>query len=457
MGNNGMQREKSSLLIIDDKIKLCRSLARNFEHVGYTASIATCGEEAIAALTADRMDAVLLDIMLGAESGIDVLKKLLAVDARVPVIMITGYASVDTAVQSLKLGAFDYVRKPLDFDELLKTVERACEFSRLREENVRLRSRLRELSATIVTRDPRMGALVRNMEKLAPTELPVLICGESGTGKEVVADFLHAASARSERPMVKINCVAFPETLLDNELFGHERGAYTGADSVFKGLFEKADGSTLFLDEIGDMPLSIQAKILRTLQNSEIRRLGGSETIRVDVRFIAATNKDLAELIARNLFREDLYYRLNAAVLSIPPLRERRDDIPLLVEHFLAEHSFGGSAAAAGRPADKEITPEVMARFMEYEWPGNVRELKNVVSYAAAMSSGGRIGMEDLPVHFLDQDRAAGSRNIREDMERALILKMLQTTKYNRSRTAELLNMSRKTLYSKMVKYGLNS
>ena len=206
---------------------------------------------------------------------------------------------MDSAVQSLKLGAFDYVKKPLDFDELLKTVERACEFSRLREENGKLRSRLKELSATIVTRDARMGALIRKVEKLAATDLPLLICGESGTGKEVLADYAHSASARSAAAMVKINCVAFPETLLDNELFGHEKGAYTGADSVFKGLFEKADGSTLFLDEIGDMPLGIQAKILRTLQNNEIRRLGGNETIRVNVRFIAATNKDLAELIRK--------------------------------------------------------------------------------------------------------------------------------------------------------------
>ena len=456
MGNNDMEPVKSSLLIIDDKIKLCRSLARNFEHVGYAASIATCGQEAIAALMANRVDAVLLDIMLGEESGVDVLRKLLAVDKTVPVVMITGYASVDTAVASLKLGAFDYVKKPLDFDELLKTVEKACAFSRLREENVRLRSRLRELSATVVTRDPRMAALAGTVEKLAATDLPVLICGESGTGKEVVADSLHAASARSARQMVKINCVAFPETLLDNELFGHEKGAYTGADAAFKGLFEKADGSTLFLDEIGDMPLSIQAKILRTLQNSEIRRLGGSETIRVNVRFIAATNKDLAELMNRKLFREDLYYRLNAAVLSIPPLRDRRDDIPLLVTHFLAEHSRG-APSTPGCVAQKEVTPEVMTRFLEYQWPGNVRELKNVINYAAAMSSGERIGMEDLPVHFLDETHGAESGNIREDMERTLILRILQTTKYNRSRTAELLNMSRKTLYTKMVKYGLNS
>ncbi len=442
MSNCDGQRSRSSLLIVDDNVKLCRSLARNFEHVGFSVSFATCAREAVSRLSSSRTDVVLLDIMLGEESGVDVLTKLLAVDKNVPVVMITAYASVETAVQSLKLGAFDYVKKPLDFDELLKTVRKACEFSRLRDENVRLKSRLKELSAPIVTQDPQVTAMLRTVEKLAHTELPVLICGESGTGKEVLADYIHAASARSSAPMVKINCVAFPETLLDNELFGHEKGAYTGADSAFKGLFEKADGSTLFLDEIGDMPLSIQAKILRTLQDREIRRLGGNQTIRVDVRFIAATNKDLAELISKGQFREDLYYRLNAAVLSLPPLRERREDIPLLVGHFLA--------------AGQEVTAAVMEKFLQYDWPGNVRELKNVVTYAAAMCSGNRINAEDLPVHFLESSRARDGGNIREDMERALILKVLQSTKYNRSRAAEILTMSRKTLYSKMAKYGLN-
>jgi DNA-binding NtrC family response regulator len=443
VSNGNGQRATSSLLIIDDNAKLCRSLARNFEHVGFSVSIATCAQEAVGRFRSARTDAVLLDIMLGEESGIDVLTQLLAVDKNVPVVMITAYASVESAVQSLKLGAFDYVKKPLDFDELLKTVRKACEFSRLREENTRLKNRLKELSATIVTNDRQVQALIRKVEKLANTDLPVLICGESGTGKEVLADYIHATSARSAAPMVKINCVAFPETLLDNELFGHERGAYTGADSMFKGLFEKADGSTLFLDEIGDMPLSIQAKILRTLQDKEIRRLGGNQTIRVDVRFIAATNKDVAELIGKGQFREDLYYRLNAAVLSLPPLRERREDVPLLVEHFLA--------------AGKAVSPDVMERFLRYDWPGNVRELKNVVTYAAAMCSGGMIEAEDLPVHFLDISRGKDGGNIREDMERSLILKVLQSTKYNRSRAAEILNMSRKTLYSKMAKYGLNS
>ncbi len=441
--SNGDGPASSSLLIVDDNDKLCRSLARNFEHVGFSVSFASCAREAVSRFSSSRTDAVLLDIMLGEESGIDILTKLLAVDKNVPVIMITAYASVETAVQSLKLGAFDYVKKPLDFDELLKTVRKACEFSRLRDENVRLKSRLKELSATIVTNNPAMAALLGKGEKLAHTDLPVLICGESGTGKEVLADYIHAASARSSASMVKINCVAFPETLLDNELFGHEKGAYTGADSSFKGLFEKADGSTLFLDEIGDMPLSIQAKLLRTLQDREIRRLGGNQTIRVDVRFIAATNKDLAELIRKGQFREDLYYRLNAAVLSLPPLRERRDDIPLLVEHFLA----AGRAGSA----------DVMEKFLQYQWPGNVRELKNVVTYAAAMCSGNSINSEDLPVHFLESSRAPDGGNIREDMERSLILKVLQSTKYNRSRAAEILNMSRKTLYTKMAKYGLNS
>ncbi len=442
---------KPNILIVDDKVKLCKSLAWNFEHVGYKASTATCAQEALAVFSSNRIGVVLLDIMLGEESGIDILKRLLAIDKNVPVIMITAYASIETAVQSIKLGAFDYVKKPLDFDELLKTVVKACEFSKLREENVQLRTRLKEMSATIVTQDPRMLELCRKVERLAGTDLPVLICGESGTGKEIVADFTHAGSARSAKQMIKINCAAFPETLLDNELFGHEKGAYTGADTAFKGLFEKANDSSLFLDEIGDMPLSIQAKILRTLQNNEIRRLGGSETIRVDVRFIIATNKDLGDLIKRNQFREDLYYRLNTAVLSLPPLRERKGDIPLLVTHFLAEH---GNSHPSER---KEVAREMLERFQEYDWPGNVRELKNTINYAVAMASGDRITLDDLPAAFHNGTGGAGSRNIREDMEKNLILKMLQSTKYNRSKAAELLGMSRKTLYNKMERYGLNS
>ena len=439
-----------TILIVDDKVKLCKSLAGNFEHVGYKAFYATNYREAIAIFSSNRIDAVLLDIMLGEESGIELLRKIIAINRLVPVIMITAYASIDTAIQSMKLGAIDYVKKPLDFDDLLKVVENSYERSKLREENTQLRSRLMELSATIVSQDARMIELCRKAEKLAATDLPVLICGESGTGKEVVADYIHAKSARGARKMVKINCAAFPETLLDNELFGHEKGAYTGADSTYKGVFEEANASSLFLDEIGDMPLSIQAKILRTLQNNEIRRLGGSDTIRVDVRFITATNKEPADLMAKNLFREDLYYRLNTAVLHVPPLRERKGDIPLMVDYFLAK------CYNSDPSQKKEVAPEVMERLLKYDWPGNVRELKNSINYTAVMSSKGRIELEDLPVDCLTGNRDSASFNIREDMEKNLILRMLESTRFNRSKTANLLEMTRKTLYSKMVKYGIN-
>jgi DNA-binding NtrC family response regulator len=442
---------KTTILIVDDKEKLCKSLAWNFEHVGHKALYATNGNQALEVFRGNRIDVVLLDVMLADESGIDILKRLLAANAKVPVVMITAYASIDTAVQSIKLGAFDYVKKPLDFDELLKTVENAYECSRLRQENVLLRNRLKEDAALVVTQDPHMLDLCRKAERLSATDLPVLICGESGTGKEVIADTIHASSARGGRKMIKINCVAYPESLLDNELFGHEKGAYTGADSAFKGVFEKANGSSLFLDEIGDMSLGIQAKILRTLQNSEVRRLGGSETIRVDVRFIAATNKDLGKLIEKNLFREDLYYRLNTAVLTVPPLRERKEDIPLLVNHFLDEH------LRSNPEMRKEVTPTVLARFLEYSWPGNVRELKNILNYAIAMSSTNQINAEDLPVSFPDDGLSSPTGNIREDMERQLILSMLQSTNHNRSKAAVLLRMSRKTLYNKMERYGINA
>jgi len=453
VSKNDDPRDRPAVLIVDDRVKLCRSLAQNFEHFGFSAAIATNGREAVTQLRTGGADVVLLDIMLGEESGVDVLKSLLAVDASVPVIMITAYASVETAVQSLKLGAFDYVKKPLDFDELLKTVEKACQFSRLREENVRLRGRLRELSATIITRDPRMRALLATVEKLAATDMPVLVCGESGTGKEVIADYLHAASARSAMPMVKINCVAFPESLLDNELFGHERGAYTGADAVFKGVFEKAHGSTLFLDEIGDMPLGIQAKILRTLQNREIRRLGGSQTVTVDVRFLAATNKDLGELMARGLFREDLYYRLNAAVLSLPPLRERRDDIALLADFFLRK-----VAREAGKRVER-IAPEALALLTAYPWPGNVRELEHAIERAVILTQNPTLLPADLPPELQAPPGgrpapAAPVLPLRE-VERRHLLFALERAQGNRKRAAEWLGITRRTLYRMAARYGI--
>jgi DNA-binding NtrC family response regulator len=440
---------KGNILIVDDKVKLCKSLVENFDQSGYQSFYATNRKKALSLFSRHRIHAVLLDIMLGEENGIEVLKELLLLQQNIPVIMITGYASIDTAVQSIKLGAFDYVTKPLDFDKLLEIVENALKIAKLSEENRHLKNRVIELSPRIITRNQTILKLCSKAKKLAATNLPILICGENGTGKEIIADFIHANSPRNARKMLKINCAAFPESLLDNELFGHEKGAYTGADSAFKGVFERADESSLFLDEIGDMPLTIQAKLLRALQTHEIRRLGGEHTVTVDVRFIAATNKDLETLIDQQKFRQDLLYRLNTAMLSLPPLRERKKDIPLLVEYFLSEYSNMNSTSV------EKVSPAVLEKFLEYDWPGNVRELKNTVNYSAAISSKDFIDLEDLPPNFMYPKQHKTSENIREEMEKKLIIKMLQKAAYNKKKAAELLNMSRRTLYNKLEKYRI--
>ena len=440
---------KKTILIVDDKIKLCETLAQTFDQLGYHSLYALNGKDAIALFAKQSIHVVLLDVMLGEENGMDILKQLLQIRKNTPVIMITGYASIETAVQSIKLGAFDYVKKPLNFGQLVKVVENAIQISQLSEENQQLKSHLRELAPRIITQNPRMVAVCEKAKKLAATDLPVLLVGENGTGKEVLADFIHVNSPRNSRKLCKLNCAAFSETLLENELFGHEKGAYTGADSVFKGVFEKADKSSLFLDEIGDMPLTIQSKILRTLQNREIRRLGSNETITIDVRFIAATNKDVKKLIREQKFREDLWYRLNAAVLDIPPLRERRDDLPLFVEYFLAEYARTNATGV------KRVSAAVLQRFAQHDWPGNVRELKNTVNYAAAISANEQIDLEDLPPDFLHLPQQNAPENILEDMEKNLILKTLQKTDYNKKKAAEFLNMSRRTFYRRLEKYGI--
>jgi DNA-binding NtrC family response regulator len=438
-----------TLLIVDDKANMCKILTQTFAQLGYATFAATNGPDAMELLARHPIQVVLLDIMLGAENGIDVLQRILQLRRNTPVIMITGYASVETAVQSLKLGAFDYIKKPLDFEHLIKIVANALQVSQLHTENQQLKTHLFDLVPRIITKNSGLLDVCEEAKRLAATNLPILICGENGTGKEVLADLIHFSSPRKACKMLKINCAAFPETLLDNELFGHERGAYTGANTVFKGVFERAHTSSLFLDEIGDMPLTIQAKILRTLQNHEIRRLGGNSTITVDVRFIAATNKDLAKLIREEKFREDLFYRLNTAVIHLPPLRERKEDLPLLVEHFLAEY------AQANATSVKRISETVREKFSHYHWPGNIRELKNMLNYAAAISLDETIALDDLPRDFHHALQQTQSGNIREEMEKTLILKMLQKTAYNKKKTAEILNMSRKTLYSRLKKYGI--
>lgn len=441
---------KTNILIIDDNVKLCKSLAQNFDQLGYNSHYAPDSPTALNILSKRDIGVVLLDVVLGKEDGMEVLEKLLAQNAHLPVIMITGYGSIETAVKSVKSGAYDYIQKPLDFNKILNIVENAVKMSNLKEENQRLKSIIVELSDRIVTCNKGMIELCEQAKRLAVTDIPVLIIGENGTGKELLANYIHMNSKRSAFKMSSINCAAFPESLLDNELFGHEKGAYTGADSTFIGIFEKADSGTLHLDEIGDMAPATQAKILRTLQDNEIRRIGGNKNITIDVRFIASTNKDLKKMIRDGGFREDLFYRINAATLHIPPLRERRDDIPGLVDHFLKTCSKDNSKVVS------RVSDNVLKCFFQYEWAGNIRELKNTVHYAATMARSDVIRLADLPSSFLEFDQKESDRHTIEETEKMLILRTLKQSANNKKKAAQLLDISRKTLYNKMKKYGIS-
>lgn len=436
----------NEILIVDDMEKLCLSLKKNFDQLGYSARYALNGKDALKFVMDSEISAVLLDISLGYEDGIEVLRQIKELRSQLPVIMITGFGTIRTAVDSIKIGAFDYIQKPLDFNKLLVIVENAIRLYHLEDENRTLKERLIKRSFQPESRNPAMNSLFDKADRLARTDLPILIVGESGTGKEGLADFIHNHSNRQAREIVKVNCAAFPDNLLDNELFGHEKGAFTGATGVFRGMFEEAGGSTLLLDEIGDMALPTQAKILRALQNKEIRRLGGNKTIRIDARFIASTNKDLTELIENGEFRQDLYYRLSNAILHIPPLRERREDIPLLIDTFLKESStLNGRVLSVG-------SSSLYDRLTEYDWPGNVRELKNAISYAAAITLKDCIGVEDLPPQL--NESYEGNGMIREN-EKYLIKQALQKSGNNKKLAAEFLNISRRTLYNKLEKYDL--
>lgn len=443
------QRRKT-VLVVDDKVEIFRSLVPNFEQLGWNATYAASTADAVRLARQQDIVAVVLDVVLGNEDGLEVLRQIREFDRALPIIMITGYANVENAVQSMRLGASDFVRKPIDFEELVKTIENSLPDSWKRGAEDSLVDHT--VSGSIKTQNERMRSLIGEVHKIAPTELPVLITGENGTGKELIADLIHEISDRSNERIVKVNCAAFPESLLDNELFGHEKGAYTGANSVFRGVFERASGSTLFLDEIGDMSLPIQAKILRVLQNQEIRRLGGDTTHSVNVRFIAATNKNLESLIFEGRFREDLYYRLNAVVLSVPPLRDHIDDVPLLADHFGAMQSEYLGFEFRG------FAEETIKYLTSYDWPGNVRELSNVVSYAAAISYGERIEPHHLPASIFSSDDVRDDKfNRRDDVERSLIERALRRFDYNKKRTAEYLGISRKTLYSRMRKFGIQT
>jgi DNA-binding NtrC family response regulator len=432
---------RSSILIVDDKEQFSKSLAENLAHFGFTCRSAATAKEVLRVLLHECVSAILMDINLGATNGIDLLKRLSAEYRHIPVVMITGYASIETAVQSMKLGAVDYVQKPVDLNNLLKILHSALRLSDKAGSALAAPN-----SPTIITQNNSMKLLLTKLERIAATELPVLITGENGTGKELFVDYVHFHSKRNLSKFEKVNCAAFPESLLDNELFGHMKGAYTGADKDYAGVFERANGGSLFLDEISDMSSSIQAKILRTLQNNEVRRIGGDSTIIVDVRFISATNKKLEELIKGKTFREDLFYRVNMATVAVPPLRERREDIPLLIDFFIKEFCRLHGKQLAG------IRDQALRKLVDYNWPGNVRELRNTVFYAATLTRARCIGPDDLP-HF--ESSVPPTTKPIEDSERRLIAECIQRNNSNIKKTAEELHISRNTLYRKLKKYGL--
>ncbi len=435
----------TSVLIIDDNVDFCNSLIQMLSGEKLHVCSAHTGTEALALIRSSHIDVVLLDVKLRESSGIEVLMQLSELYPDIPVIMITGYATIESAVRSIKLGAFDYVQKPVKYDKLLTLIRNAKTLRKLRHENRNLYKRLDEYLPKIISDDPAIVELKSTLERLADTRIAILLHGENGTGKEVFADYFHACSCRKDKNMVKINCAAYPDSLLDNELFGHEKGAFTGATSVYKGVFEQADKGVLFLDEIGDMPLAVQSKVLRVLQNRELHRLGGSSLIKVDVQFLSATNKNLEELIREGRFREDLFYRLNAATIRIPPLRDRKNDIPLLVNHFLEEYARDNGKIVSG------VSNAVLEVLKQHNWPGNIRELKNVINYAAAICTKDHIDLEDLPGSM----HTGSQKNQLQETEKGMLVRELKRWNNNKKKAAESLNISRSTLYSKMRKHGI--
>lgn len=456
-----MTRETpAELLVVDDDTAHRTMLKTLLTGWGYQIEEADDGTAAVDAVAGRPYDLVLMDVRMLKMSGLEALPRIRELDPTVPVIIMTAYSSVDSAVDALKAGAYDYLTKPLDFDKLKLTVDRAVEHTRLREENRELKARFAERfdRGKIIGNSTAMSRVLGRVAQVAPTEATVLVTGESGTGKELVAGAIHFNSARRDGPFVQINCAALTETLLDSELFGHERGAFTGADRRKEGKFRLADRGTIFLDEVGEMSLSMQAKLLRVLQEKEFSRVGGEAVIRVDVRVIAATNRRLADAVAEGRFREDLYYRLNVVGISLPPLSERRDDIPPLAEAFLK------GAADRNRKAVKGFTADAMTRLVRHPWPGNVRELMNAVESAVVLTRTEYVDVSDLPAVLHGEaetvcetpaDVALSGDMTLEAVEKAVILKTLDATGGNKSETARRLGITRKTLHNKLKQYGV--
>ncbi len=444
--------DKGSILIVDDEPSVRDSLSRWFRDDGYEVGTAEGANDALTRLAEKKWDLALVDIRMRGTDGIELQRRMKESDPDLVVIIMTGYASVDTAVAALKNGAYDYITKPLDPDDVAHLVTNALSHRRTIEENVRMKEVIASHAvhpSEIIGTSAAMQKVYHSIETVGPTEATVLITGESGTGKELVARAIHAASPRRFHPMVAIHCGALTETLLESELFGHEKGAFTGAQYRKKGKFEIAEGGTVFLDEIGDISLKTQTDLLRVLQEREITRVGGHQTIKVDFRVVSATNKDLEQLIQEGKFRPDLYYRLNVFHNELPPLRVRREDIPVLVNHFVTKY------AQAMNKKITRVSPAAMAILQQYEWPGNVRELENAVERAMVVAAEPEIRESDFALKTHANGGAVPGRSL-DDIEKQHILRVLEECNYNQTRTADVLGIDRATLHNKLKKYGWN-
>lgn len=456
------------VLVVDDDPSVRYSLKRLFTSKGFEVDLARSAEEALSKIRRLPPDAVVMDIRMPGMDGLEALRRIKEIDPKLPVIVATAYGTTDTAIEAVKRGAYDYILKPFDIPTLQDLVQKAVQAGRMMRGYVGLEGeRAFGEGEMLIGNSPAMQEVYKLIGQVAPTDMTVLIQGESGTGKELVARAIYTHSRRADKPFLPVNCAAIPEPLLESELFGHERGAFTGAYARRIGKFEQCDGGTIFLDEIGDMSLSTQAKLMRALQEGEIQRLGGTESIKVDVRIIAATNKDLKKLIAEGKFREDLYYRLNVVTIKLPPLRERKEDIPLLARYFLEREL---------KKVDKTIIgfdDGAIEKLMEHDWPGNVRELENVIKRAVVVCHEPIITADDILIERMELRRMeersteelldelfkrAVEKGVSDPMrwiEREMIVRALRRTKGNQSQAARLLGMSRTTLRDKIRSYGI--
>ncbi len=459
--------EKEKILVVDDERSMREFLGIMLAKEGYSVTQCPDGETAVRQVEEDIFDLVIMDIRMPKMDGIAVLERIKESAPETIVIMITAFASTDTAVRAMKKGAYDYITKPFKIDEIKLIIRNALEKKALEKENILLK-RLVETKFSfdnIIGQSPKMIAIYELMEKVAATKTNILITGDSGTGKELVAKAVHFNSPRREKAFVTLNCGAIPENLLESELFGHMKGAFTGAMYNKRGLFEVADGGSIFLDEIGELPFSMQVKLLRVLQDKEFTRVGGTESIKVDVRIISASNKDLEEAVREKKFREDLYYRLNVIQIKLPLLRERKEDIPLLAEYFIKKYA---------QELDKdirEISPDAMKVLVHYDYPGNVRELQNIIERAIALETNNTLTAENLE-SYMDEQRGVKTMDdslfdipaegidlekVVEDLERNLLIKALQRAKGVKKKAAELLNINFRSIRYRLEKYGINA